>query len=79
MKKVLLALSCLFLFGCSSFDAKKTDFYKNGRLVKSCVGKGIFDGDDWTGVYKVWKLNGNGYYQYKCIDCDIVETVLTKK
>lgn len=73
-----LLLSLLLLTGCSAMTPKKTDFYKDGRLVKTIYGRGVFDGDDWTGINRIWALKGNGYYQYKCPDCTIIETELKK-
>jgi len=58
---------------------KRTDFYKNGKLVKSITGKGVFDANEWTGTYRIWASNGNSYYEFKCLDCEVVEIDLARK
>lgn len=75
MKKLLLLSLILCLTGCSTLHKpKRTDFYKNGRLVKSFVGRGVYSGDDWLGSYKIWAMKDWHYYEYTCIDCQVVET-----
>jgi hypothetical protein len=79
MRLIFLTAMMYILVGCSSFDIKRTDFYKDGRKVASVTGKGIFESDEWGGTHKVWARKGYGYYQVKCNDCEIVETNLGKR
>lgn len=79
MRKALLIALTIGLTGCTAIPPKRTDFYKNGRLVKTIVGRGVFDGNDWFGTYRVWAMNGNSYYEYRCLDCEIVETPIEQR
>jgi hypothetical protein len=79
MKSILLIGLVLSLVGCSSFKPKRTDFYKDGKIVKSVVGRGVFDGNDWFGTYKIWAPEGWKFYEYHCDGCNVVETELSEK
>jgi len=81
MKKALLTLvivSCLT--GCSSmYKVKKTEFYKDQKLVKTFIGRGVFDASEWFGTYKIWAKDDWKFYEYKCEDCEVVETIIEEK
>lgn len=79
MKKVVLFAMLVIVVGCSSFKPKKTKFYKDNKLVKTFVGRGIFDGNERFGIYKVWALNGWAYYQFTCEKCTVVETPIQEQ
>jgi len=74
MKKTMLVLMAMMLAGCGAFKPKKTEFIKDGKVVRSVNGLGVFEGDDNLGYYKVWALNGRDYYEVNCRKCDIIET-----
>jgi hypothetical protein len=77
MKKVIALVALVSLFGCASmYKTKKTTFYKNGVVVKTFVGRGIYDGNDWFGTYKIWSLKDWQYYEFTCRDCTYTEEVI---
>lgn len=76
MKKLLIIFGLMAVVGCSAFKPKKTDFYKNGRLLKSYVGRGVFDANELLGTYKIWAMSGWRYYEYSCDGCEIKETII---
>lgn len=76
MKRLLLI--ALLLTGCSAYQPKRTQFIKNGTVVKTFVGRGVFDGSEGSGVYKIWAPQGWAYYEYKCQDCQIIEAPIAK-
>ncbi len=75
MRLLPLMLLALVLAGCAS-TPKRTQFYKDGKLVKTFVGRGVFDGNTWFGTYKIWTSKGWSYYEYRCDRCEVVETPL---
>ena len=76
MKKLILATTMILLVGCSAYKPKRTEFYKNGVLQKTFVGRGIYDGNESFGYYKIWALHDWAYFEYTCRECAVVETVL---
>ena len=79
IKKVVLFALIITLTGCSSlYKPKKTVFYKNSQPVKTFVGRGVFDGNEWFGTYKIWTAEGWSYYEYRCEGCEVVETEIQK-
>jgi hypothetical protein len=75
MRTLIVALALTLTVGCTTINKpKKTSFYKNGQLVKTFVGRGVFDGSEWFGTYKIWTMDGWKYYKYRCDGCTIVET-----
>jgi hypothetical protein len=79
MKRMFLLGLALVVAGCSAYRPKRTEFYKDGRLVKTFVGRGVFDGNDWFGTYKIWAPEGWKFYEYRCDGCTIVEVELAEK
>lgn len=81
--KLLLAITlCFSIMGCAAYKPKRTEFYnKEGKLVKSFIGRGVFDGNDWLGTYKIWvpysqTSSSWNYYEYTCQECKVVEVTL---
>lgn len=75
MKRLLIVALALSMTACSAYKPKKTVFYKNGQIVKTFNGYGVFDGNEWFGTYKIWASGKNwNYYSYKCDGCTFVET-----
>ena len=79
MRRMFLLGLILIAAGCSAYKPKRTDFYKDGKLVKSFVGRGVFDASEWFGTYKIWATQDWKFYEYRCEDCKVVETVLPEK
>ena len=75
MKKIAIVALALMITGCSTlYKPKKTQFYKDGKLVQTFVGRGIFDSNTFFGTYKIWAKQGWKYYDYRCENCEVVET-----
>ena len=74
MKTIGALLLALVLVGCSAYKPKRTDFYKDGKLVHSVVGRGLYEGDDQLGRYKVWASTKLDYYDIHCEKCEIKQT-----
>ena len=79
-KMILLSLLIVTVSGCTSmYKAKRTEFYKDQKLVKTFIGRGIFDASEWFGTYKIWAKDDWKFYEYKCEDCEVVETNIEEK
>ena len=74
MRKLLILALALSMTACSAYKPKKTVFYKDGRPVKTFVGRGVYDGNEWFGRYRIWSLQNWHYYEYRCYGCTYEET-----
>jgi len=80
MKRLVLGILIASLTGCAAYKPKTTTFYdQSGKVVKSFNGRGIWDGDENLGLYKVWAMDNNSYYEYSCRRCTYVETLIPEK
>lgn len=79
-RKVLTMMLLLgwVLSGCAAVT-KRTDFYKDGKIVKTFFGHGVWDANEYLGSYKIWAMHGWNYYEYTCDKCQVVETPLEQK
>jgi len=78
--KYLMIIALCFSFGCNSlYKPKQTTFYnREGKPVKTFVGRGMYDGDSVRGDYKIWTTENWIYYEYHCTDCTYAEKVIRK-
>jgi hypothetical protein len=75
MKKIILVAMAVLVTGCSTmYPTKKTEFYKDGKLVKTYIGRGMYDFNGSYDTYRIWSMDSWKYYEFKCSKCEIVET-----
>jgi hypothetical protein len=80
MKKLALITLCMTLTSCAAmYSPKKTEFYKDNKLVKTYIGRGIFDKNDSFDTYRIWALDDWRYYEFTCASCEVVETIIEQK
>ena len=76
MKKYLLLVILALISGCALSPVKRTDFSRDGVVIHSITGRGIWEADEFTGHYQIWALNNWDYYDIYCKNCVVKETIL---